>query len=143
MSNKYDVMISNTHEVAGYEVKKTIGVVYSDVILGANLFKDFFAKVTDLAGGRSSSYEKAIAGGRSNALEEIIKQTSEAGGNAIIGVDFQFTTIGEKGTMLGVFCTATAAVVEKAEERKSGKEPKEQNSSSRNDASQGQSIPSF
>jgi uncharacterized protein YbjQ (UPF0145 family) len=81
-------------------------------VLGANIFKDFFAGIRDIVGGRAASYEKELRKARSIALAEAEQAAAELGGNALVGVDIDYETVGGQGSMLMVSVSGTAVVVE-------------------------------
>ena len=88
------------------------GIVAGEAILGANVFKDMFAGIRDLVGGRSGTYEKELRKARQLALEAMAEQAAELGANAVIGVDLDYEVLGEKNGMLMVTASGTAVVVE-------------------------------
>ena len=83
-----------------------------EAILGANVFRDFFAGITDVLGGRSGSYEKSLNEARETALSELEDRAREAGANAVVGVDLDYEVIGKEGSMLMVSASGTAVTVE-------------------------------
>lgn len=105
-------MISTTTPtIEGQPVQRYIGIVTGEVIVGANLFRDLFASIRDIVGGRSGAYEDVLARARTQALEEMEAQASARGGNAVIGVDIDYEVLGSNGSMLMVSCSGTAVVV--------------------------------
>ncbi|GGZ89859.1 heavy metal-binding domain-containing protein [Novosphingobium arvoryzae] len=105
-------MISTTtNSIEGLPVQKYYGIVTGEVIVGANIFRDLFASVRDIVGGRSGSYEDVLARARKQALEEMEAQAAALGGNAVIGVDIDYEVLGSNGSMLMVSCSGTAVVV--------------------------------
>jgi uncharacterized protein YbjQ (UPF0145 family) len=84
------------------------GVVTGEAILGANIFKDFFAGIRDIVGGRSAAYENELHRARELAFEEMQQQAAELGANAIIGIDIDYETVGAEGGMLMVSVSGTA-----------------------------------
>lgn len=105
-------MISTTtNAIEGLPVQKYYGIVTGEVIVGANIFRDLFASVRDIVGGRSGSYEDVLARARKQALEEMEAQAAALGGNAVIGVDIDYEVLGSNGSMLMVSCSGTAVVV--------------------------------
>ncbi len=105
-------MISTTtNAIEGLPVQKYYGIVTGEVIVGANIFRDLFASVRDIVGGRSGSYEDVLARARKQALEEMEAQAAALGGNAVIGVDIDYEVLGANGSMLMVSCSGTAVVV--------------------------------
>jgi uncharacterized protein YbjQ (UPF0145 family) len=83
-----------------------------EAILGANVFRDFFAGIRDIVGGRSGGYEKALREARQIALGEMEEEATRLGANAVIGVDIDYETVGEKGSMLMVSASGTAVLLE-------------------------------
>lgn len=106
------MMVLTTHTVEGKNVTKYLGLVTGEAILGANLFKDLFANIRDIVGGRSASYERELREAKNIAVQEMAQQAQRLGGNAVIGVDLDYETIGQNGSMLMVSASGTAVVVE-------------------------------
>ena len=106
------MLITTTNNIEGRKVKQYIGIVTGEVILGANLFKDFFASIRDVIGGRSGSYESVLKEAKDHALRELTEKAQAAGANAIIGVDLDYETLGARGSMLMVSATGTAVILE-------------------------------
>jgi uncharacterized protein YbjQ (UPF0145 family) len=108
------MLILTTHSVEGKKIKKYLGLVSGEAILGANIFKDFFAGIRDIVGGRSAAYEKELRQAKEIAIEEMQEQARSLGGNAVIGVDLDYETIsvGQTGGMLMVSANGTAVVLE-------------------------------
>lgn len=111
------MIISTTNQLEGYEVIKYCGVVTSETIMGANLFKDFFASVRDIVGGRSAAYEQELRKARDYALEELMQAAEELGADAVVGVDIDYETVGGKGSMLMVAASGTAVRLKRKGER--------------------------
>ena len=88
------------------------GRVAGEAILGANLFRDLFASIRDIVGGRSGAYEKVLNDARETAIAEMTDKASALGANAVIGVDIDYETVGQNGSMLMVTAAGTAVVVE-------------------------------
>jgi uncharacterized protein YbjQ (UPF0145 family) len=105
------MLITTTSNIEGKIIAQYIGLVNGEAIIGANLVKDFFGGITDVVGGRSGLYEQGLREAKSIALREMMEQAQRLGGNAIIGVDLDFQTIGANGSMLMVSCNGTAVVV--------------------------------
>jgi uncharacterized protein YbjQ (UPF0145 family) len=102
-----------TNNIEGKRVVKYIGLVSGEAILGANIFKDFFAGIRDIVGGRSASYEKELRKAKEIAVSEMENQASALGANAILAVDLDYETIGgTSGSMLMVSANGTAVVLE-------------------------------
>ena len=107
------MIIVTTGELQGQPVKQYLGLVSGEAILGANIFKDFFAGIRDIVGGRSAAYEEELRKAKSIAIEEMTQQARELGANAILGVDLDYEniTVGQTGGMLMVSANGTAVKV--------------------------------
>lgn len=106
------MLIATTHTIEGKRVKQYLGLVSGEAILGANIFKDLFAGIRDIVGGRSAAYEKELRRAKQIALDEMAAEARALGGNAVIGVDLDYETVGQSGGMLMVSASGTAVVVE-------------------------------
>ncbi len=106
------MLIVTTNQLEGKRIVTYLGVVGGEAILGANLFRDFFARVRDVVGGRSAGYEKELRKAKEIALKEMAEQATALGGNAVVGVDLDYETIGKGGSMLMVSASGTAIVVD-------------------------------
>jgi uncharacterized protein YbjQ (UPF0145 family) len=102
------MILATTPTLEGMTVSRYHGVVTGEAILGANIFKDFFAGIRDIVGGRSAAYEKELHRARELAFEEMQQQATELGANAIIGIDIDYETVGAEGGMLMVSVSGTA-----------------------------------
>lgn len=102
------MIVTTTTLVEGRPVKEYLGVVAGEAILGANIFRDLFAGVRDIVGGRSGSYEKVLREAREQALAEMTAEAVRMGGDAVLGVDFDYETVGQSGSMLMVAASGTA-----------------------------------
>ena len=102
------MIMTTTHTIEGRQVNKYFGVVTGEAILGANIFKDIFAGIRDIVGGRSASYEKELQEARRLAFTEMEEKARRVGANAIIGIDIDYETIGANGSMLMVSVSGTA-----------------------------------
>ena len=105
------MIITTTAMIEGRPVQTYLGVVTGEVIVGANIFRDLFASIRDIVGGRSGAYEDVLARARKQALVELEAEAQKLGGNAVIGVDLDYEVLGSNGSMLMVSCTGTAVVV--------------------------------
>ena len=101
-----------TPTLEGRKIVRYCGIVSGQAVLGANLFKDMFAGIRDLVGGRSGSYEKELRKARRLALDDLAEEASELGANAVVGIDLDYEVLGEKNGMLMVTASGTAVVVE-------------------------------
>jgi uncharacterized protein YbjQ (UPF0145 family) len=107
------MLVLTTHSVEGKRITSYYGLVSGDAILGANIFKDFFAGIRDIVGGRSAAYEKELRKAKDIALSEMSTAAAALGANAVIGVDLDYETIGSgSGNMLMVSANGTAVTIE-------------------------------
>ncbi|EMD83763.1 uncharacterized protein YbjQ (UPF0145 family) [Pacificimonas flava] len=102
------MIITTTPTVEGRPIATYHAVVTGEAIMGANLFKDFFASISDVVGGRSGAYEKVLKQARQEALEELEYYANHYGADAVVGVDLDYEVIGKDGSMLMVSATGTA-----------------------------------
>ena len=102
------MILSTTNNIDGKPVKDYIGIVTGETIIGANIFKDFFAGIRDIVGGRSGSYEKVLREAKDTALKEMTDNALRLGAEAIIGIDLDYETVGANGGMLMVTASGTA-----------------------------------
>lgn len=102
---------STTPSIHGKDITKYHGVVTGEAILGANIFKDIFASIRDIVGGRSAAYEKELQKARTIAFEEMSQQAVDLGANAIVGIDIDYETVGAQGGMLMVSVSGTAVTI--------------------------------
>jgi uncharacterized protein YbjQ (UPF0145 family) len=106
------MLILTTHVVEGKRITRYLGLVSGEAILGANIFKDLFAGIRDIVGGRSAAYERELRQAKDIAVQEMAQQAQALGGNAVLGVDLDYETIGTNGSMLMVSASGTAVVIE-------------------------------
>jgi uncharacterized protein YbjQ (UPF0145 family) len=106
------MLLSTTPSIEGHRIHEYKGVVTGEAILGANVFRDLFASIRDIVGGRSASYEKVLKDARDMALKEIAEEGARLGANAVVGIDLDYETIGAGGSMLMVSASGTAVVVD-------------------------------
>jgi uncharacterized protein YbjQ (UPF0145 family) len=106
------MILSTTNSIEGKKVMKYLGLVSGDAILGANIFRDFFASIRDIVGGRSAAYEKELRKAKDIALVEMREQAKNLGANAIVGIDIDYETIGTNSSMLMVSANGTAVILE-------------------------------
>ncbi len=100
-----------TPNVEGRKIVEYKGIVAGEAIMGANVFRDFFASVRDIVGGRSGAYEKVLNDARKIAVAELTDRAQELGCNAVVGVDIDYETLGAKGGMLMVTASGTAVII--------------------------------
>ena len=106
------MIVTTTPQIEGRRITRYLGVVAGEAILGANLFKDMFAGIRDLVGGRSATYERELQRARDIALKELQERAQELGANAVVGVDLDYEVMGQGNGMLMVSASGTAVFVE-------------------------------
>jgi uncharacterized protein YbjQ (UPF0145 family) len=104
--------VTTTPSLEGRKIVRYLGVVAGEAIMGANVFKDLFAGVRDIVGGRSGTYERELQRAREIALEELEARARALGANAVVGVDLDYEVLGQGNSMLMVSASGTAVVVE-------------------------------
>lgn len=105
------MIITTTPTIEGHPVREYKGVVTGEVIIGANVLKDFMAGLTDFFGGRSGQYEKVLIEAKDTAMQEMIQRAMAMGANAIVSIDIDYETIGQGNSMLMVATSGTAVVI--------------------------------
>ncbi len=101
-------VVTTTPSVEGAPIREYMGVVTGEAILGANIFRDVFAGLRDIVGGRAGSYERVLREARDAAISEMVEEAQRRGANAVVGVDLDYETIGDTGSMLMVSASGTA-----------------------------------
>src|SRR5688500_9175386 len=104
------MLMSTTTVIEGRPVSKYLGVVTGEAIIGANIFRDIFASVRDIVGGRSATYERALGEAREVAMSEMQAKAQQLGANAVIGIDVDYEVLGTNNGMLMVAVSGTAVV---------------------------------
>jgi uncharacterized protein YbjQ (UPF0145 family) len=102
------MILTTTPNIEGKPIRDYLGVVTGEVIVGANIFKDLFAGIRDIVGGRSGAYEGALRDARHEAFAEISEEADRLGANAIVGIDIDYEVVGQNGSMLMVSISGTA-----------------------------------
>lgn len=105
------MLLTTTPSVDGQKIQRYLGVVTGEAILGANLFKDLFAGIRDLVGGRSSTYERELQKARDIAMQELTDRAAELAANAVVGIDIDYEVLGQANGMLMVAVSGTAVVL--------------------------------
>jgi uncharacterized protein YbjQ (UPF0145 family) len=105
------MIVTTTQDVQGRRIAEYHGLVTGEAILGANVFRDFFASVRDVVGGRSGAYERVLKNARDSAVEEMVAEAKARGADAVVGVDLDYEVIGKEGSMLMVSASGTAVKV--------------------------------
>jgi uncharacterized protein YbjQ (UPF0145 family) len=105
------MLVTTTPTVEGKPIKQYLGLVTGEAILGANVFKDLFAGLRDIVGGRAGAYERELRRAQEIALSEMQQTATSLGANAVVGVDLDYETVGQGGSMLMVTVSGTAVVI--------------------------------
>jgi len=105
------MIVTTTPTIEGQPIQQYLGIVTGEVIVGANIFRDIFANIRDIVGGRSGSYERILGDAREQAISELQAECASRGGNAVVGVDLDYEVIGKTGSMLMVSASGTAVKV--------------------------------
>ncbi len=105
------MILTTTNTIQGKTIRDYKGIVTGEAIVGANIFRDFFAGVRDIVGGRSGAYEKELQRAREIALDEMSESARLQGANAVVGVDLDYEVVGKGGSMLMVTASGTAVTV--------------------------------
>ena len=106
------MIVTTTSSIEGKSITRYCGIVTGEAVLGSNLFKDLFAGIRDLVGGRSATYEKELQRARDVALSDLEERAALLGANAVVGIDLDYEVLGQNNGMLMVSATGTAVVVE-------------------------------
>jgi uncharacterized protein YbjQ (UPF0145 family) len=104
--------ITTTPTIEGKRIRDYRGIVTGEAILGANIFRDLFAGLRDIVGGRSAAYEKELRNAREVAMAEMSAAAKDLGANAVVGVDLDYEVLGQSNGMLMVSISGTAVIVE-------------------------------
>jgi uncharacterized protein YbjQ (UPF0145 family) len=104
------MLMSTTSVIEGRPVSRYLGVVTGEAIIGANVFRDLFASVRDIVGGRSATYERGLAEAREVAMKEVQARATELGANAVIAIDIDYEVLGQNNGMLMVSVSGTAVI---------------------------------
>ena len=91
------MIVSTTNNIEGRPVKNYLGIVTGETIIGANILKDFFAGIRDIVGGRSGSYERVLREAKDTALKEMKENATRLGADAVLGIDLDYETVGNRG----------------------------------------------
>ena len=110
-SNLNVMLLTTTPSIEGHPIREYRGIISAETIIGANFVKDFFARITDVFGGRSGSYERVLREGKETALAELTKEAQRLGANAVVGVKLDYEAVGASGSMLMVVASGTAVVI--------------------------------
>lgn len=105
------MITTTTNTIEGRPIREYLGLVTGEAIMGANVFRDFMAGITDLIGGRSGTYESKLADARETALQELRDLAQQQGANAVVGIDIDYEVLGANNGMLMVTATGTAVKI--------------------------------
>ena len=105
------MILTTTPQIEGHPIREYKGLVTGETIIGANVIKDIKASIKDFFGGRSGSYERVLIEAKETSLREMTERAQSMGANAIVGIDIDFETVGESGSMLMVATSGTAVVI--------------------------------
>jgi uncharacterized protein YbjQ (UPF0145 family) len=105
------MIITTTPSIEGQTIKEYLGIVTGEVIVGANIFKDLFAGIRDIVGGRAGAYEQTLRDARRMAFGELESEAAARGANAVIGIDIDYEVVGQGGSMLMVSVSGTAVKI--------------------------------
>ena len=102
------MLLTTTPTIEGKKITTYYGVVSGETIIGANVFRDFMANISDFFGGRSGTYEDVLREAKNTAMAEMTQEAERMGANAVVGIDLDYETVGQSGSMLMVTCSGTA-----------------------------------
>jgi len=105
------MLMVTTPSIEGKSIREYHGVAVGEAILGANVFRDMFAGIRDIVGGRSGAYEKELAKARRIAFEDLQEEAEKMGANAVVGIDLDYEVVGKEGGMLMVSISGTAVTI--------------------------------
>jgi uncharacterized protein YbjQ (UPF0145 family) len=105
------MILTTTPQIEGHPIREYKGLVTGETIIGANVIKDIKASIKDFFGGRSGSYERVLIEAKETSLKEMTARAQSMGANAIVGIDIDYETVGESGSMLMVATSGTAVVI--------------------------------
>ncbi|HEY9011339.1 MAG TPA: heavy metal-binding domain-containing protein [Devosia sp.] len=102
------MIVTTTPNIEGHQIREYLGIVTGEVIVGANIFKDLFAGIRDIVGGRAGAYESTLRNARREAFADLEAEAARMGANAVIGIDIDYEVVGQGGSMLMVSVSGTA-----------------------------------
>ena len=110
-ATKETLCLQRTPQIEGHTIREYKGIVTGETIIGANMFKDLFAGIRDIVGGRAGAYEKVLSEAKDTSMQEMMQRAQALGANAIVGIDIDYETVGANGSMLMVATSGTAVVI--------------------------------
>ena len=102
------IVLATTPTIEGRPAREYLGIVTGEVIVGANIFKDLFAGIRDIVGGRAGAYESTLRDARREAFAELESEARALGADAVVGIDLDYEVVGANGSMLMVSASGTA-----------------------------------
>ncbi|MAN46838.1 MAG: YbjQ family protein [Alphaproteobacteria bacterium] len=105
------MIISTTPTLQGHDISKYLGIVCGEIVIGAHIGKDILASFTNIVGGRSNAYESTLRETRDDALAEMMEEAKKLGADAVVGLKFDYTVIGQNGSMMMVAVSGTAVTL--------------------------------
>ncbi|WP_448581548.1 heavy metal-binding domain-containing protein [Thermaurantiacus sp.] len=105
------MIVTSTPTIEGRPIREYLGLVAGEAVVGANLFRDLFATVRDIVGGRAGAYEEVLRNARETALQEIAAEAEKLGANAVVSVSLDYESVGARGSILMVTATGTAVIL--------------------------------
>ena len=105
------MIVTTTPSIEGHRITRYLGIVTGEAIVGANVFRDLFARVRDIVGGRAGAYEHTLSDARRTALDEMIEAAGKLGATAVVGVDLDYEVLGAENGMLMVSASGTVVVL--------------------------------
>lgn len=105
------MILTTTPTIEGRPISTYHGIVTGEAILGANVFRDIFASIRDIVGGRSAAYEEELQKARDIAMRELSENAQRTGANAVVAIDLDYEVVGQGGSMLMVSISGTAVTV--------------------------------
>ncbi len=106
------MIVTTTHSIEGRRIRAYLGIVSGEAIMGANVFKDLFAGIRDIVGGRSAAYEQELVRAKELAMQEMQEKAAVLGADAIVGIDLDYEVLGQGNSMLMVSASGTAVKIE-------------------------------
>lgn len=106
------MILTTTQSIEGRRIVRYLGIVHGEAIVGANIFRDLFAAVRDIVGGRAGAYEHVLGDARRTALDELSAAAAKLGASAVVAIDLDYETLGSGGSMLMVTASGSAVVLE-------------------------------
>ena len=107
-----EAIMLTTETAPNLNITKRIEIVTAECAFGMNMFKDLFAGVRNIVGGRSEAVQKTMRDSRRVALYELKKEAHAVGANAVVAVDLDYVELSAAGSMVMLVASGTAVVIE-------------------------------